>query len=74
MAASQSKEAIRLIRKELGDLRTLLESALDNVKGMQVALGEFIHDSEGRDQRQDAELQTLRGRVKEVEKRVGIAR
>lgn len=74
MASSQSKEAIRLIRKELGELRALLESALSNVKGMSVALGEFINDSEGRDQRQDIELQTTRGRVKKLEDRLGLPR
>ena len=61
------KLAMELVRDELNNLRAamlLLERA---VSGMQIALGEFHHDVEGKTERQGQEVQRLRERVSKLE-------
>lgn len=65
---SKTKEAIRLIRNELGELRTLLTSISDRLTGLDVALGEWNHDIEGRQERQDQGIESARTRLNTVER------
>lgn len=61
---SKRKEAIRLIHAELVDIGGLL-------RGLQVAIGEFHHDVEGKHERRDQEVARLKERTGLVEGRLG---
>jgi len=59
---SKTKESIRLIAEELKDIGSTL-------KGIQVALGEFHHDVEGKVESRDEEVRRLTERIETLERR-----
>ena len=60
---SKTKEAIKLICEELKDIGSTL-------KGIQVALGEFHHDVEGKVESRDQEVRRLTERIEALERRI----
>jgi hypothetical protein len=66
-------EALRLIHEELTSINSRLEAVEGNLSGIQVAISEFVHDVEGKNERRDQEVQRIRERLDKLEGKAGAA-
>lgn len=66
--SAKTREALGLIMAELAEMRGIVVQFDAKLRGIEVAIGEFHHDVEGQDERQNAELQQARTRLNSLER------